>query len=161
LLKSRIKEYSIRVCMQQILFLYLTIHGNISQLLWPLIEFLCFRYMDFISNRVKQNDIVYSNTRMEISSLKSDGLNPELYTSENELEPLCELLGPCGIQFLDERLTRFMASQAISTKDMITYNSEPLQNLWTFIHDEKKSIEQLEKLKCNVMLLLSSEYTHY
>jgi hypothetical protein len=117
--------------------------------------------MDFISNRVKQNDTVYSNARMEIISLKSDGLNPELYMSENELESLCELLGPSGIQFLDERLTRFMASQAISTKDMITYNSEPLQNLWTFIHDEKKSIEQLEKLKCNVMLSFSSKYTHY
>ena len=104
--------------------------------------------MDFIANRVKQNEIVFSHTRDEIISLKSEGLYPELYTSQSELESLCELLGPCGIQFLDERLTRFMASQAISTKDMIVYNSEPLQSLWTFIHDEKKSIEQLEKMKC-------------
>ena len=64
-----------------------------------------------------------------------------------ELKSLCEMLGPQGIRFIDDKLVRIVASITASLKDVIVQNQDALERLKVDWDEESKCMEALRKLR--------------
>ncbi|KAJ3050881.1 Nck-associated protein 1 [Rhizophlyctis rosea] len=104
-------------------------------------------YCEFIGSKATTGNICFAPNRRSFVSKSHLQFQTELYTDVNELRSLCELLGPQGIRFIDDKLVRVVASITASLKDVIVQNQEALERLKVDWDEEGKSLEALRKLR--------------
>ena len=105
---------------------------HFSPIYWPI--FSLFRYSDILLRRVSAGSICFSETLKSFVSLTPDGavpFNAEEFTDPNELRALVELIGPYGIQLLNETLMWHIGSQVGELKKLVFGNKDVLEALRT------------------------------
>ncbi|KAJ3397921.1 hypothetical protein HDU92_000022 [Lobulomyces angularis] len=96
-------------------------------------------YVELLSTKMHSASIVLSSDKSILFSKASPQIHVEQYTDFTELCALCEITGPQGISFLDERL--------LVTVEVLAQNQDSLENLKKFWFDEIKSVDLIKKLK--------------
>ncbi|KAJ3225095.1 hypothetical protein HK099_007382 [Clydaea vesicula] len=104
-------------------------------------------YVELLSTKMHSASIVLSSDKSILFSKASPQIHVEQYTDFTELCALCEITGPQGINFLDERLLVTVVQLAIIIKEVLAQNQDSLENLKKFWFDEIKSVDLIKKLK--------------
>lgn len=104
-------------------------------------------YVEFSTSKAILLSVNYWPSRSSFVNRNPLSFQSEHYTDVKELQTLCEILGPAGIQFLDEKLVKAMLILLGSTKEMLNQNLEALDKMRAFWTDETKCNEQFKQMK--------------
>ncbi|KAJ3127817.1 Nck-associated protein 1 [Nowakowskiella sp. JEL0407] len=121
-------------------------YSNLSTSPFPKQSFLityAMWYVDFAGSKLISGGGFYSPARLSFVSNKrpgnsGGGVQPELYTDQNEMTALCELLGCNGILYICERLLRVVVDLVGYIKETIISNQVMLDSFGTIWMDDMK-----------------------
>ncbi|KAI9099727.1 Nck-associated protein 1, partial [Phlyctochytrium arcticum] len=104
-------------------------------------------YSELIGSRAVSGTVHFSPNRSVFVSRSTGTFQAETYTDLGELCALCQIVGPHGIRFIDEQLTRMIAALMQQTKEQLIQHQEYLEKLRTYWADESRCLEVLKKFR--------------
>jgi hypothetical protein len=82
----------------------------------PLLATCISWYTEFLGTRLLVGNVHYSALRDTFVSKAGVGIPAEYFLDLNELQALCEFIGPAGFKLFDEKLVRMLTTLASATK---------------------------------------------
>ncbi|KAI8927379.1 Nck-associated protein 1 [Entophlyctis helioformis] len=104
-------------------------------------------YCEFVGSKALNGTTVFSPRRHAFCNIAPASVEAELYTDAHELQALCELIGPQGVQFMDLKLTRQITIMTGSVQEMIQQNYESLDRIRKSWFDEGVMKDTLRKFR--------------
>lgn len=79
-------------------------------------------FIDFLTNKVSSGQVIWSNS--EKCFVTRQGVPSQLgkYLSFSELVALCQLMGPDGVDLIDEKITNALSVLLLNLKDAVAQN---------------------------------------
>lgn len=105
-------------------------------------------YLEVLLRRVSAGHIVYSPLQKAFVTLSLENgqlpFSAEEFSDVNELRALAELIGPCGIKYLNDTLVWYIVSQVNELKKLVVQNKDTLIALRSSF-DKPEHMRELSK----------------
>ncbi|KAI9144746.1 Nck-associated protein 1 [Paraphysoderma sedebokerense] len=104
-------------------------------------------YVDFAATKCLTGNVMYSPLRKCFFTRIPNAYRYEEFLDRNEILALCELVGPNGVKFMDERILKYITALASHVMDNFATSLESFIQLQALLSNETKWMETIRKMK--------------